>query len=68
MGTNSDMYIEVLTDRVDELEVALEAMLDWAISNRNTQYEFVVCRSDGDLAAPALVAARAALAPVKGEL
>ena len=70
--TNPDMQeasqvLHVALNERDILRKALDGMLDWALANRGSEHEFVRCKSDGDLAAPALVAARAALAPVKGE-
>ena len=46
---------------------ALDAMLDWALSNRDTKHEFVTCRSEGDPFHPALAMARAALSRARGE-
>ncbi len=55
------------TDAASDLLAALDGLLTWALSNRGTEHEFVTGRSDGDLTSPALVAARAALAPPKEE-
>jgi hypothetical protein len=51
--------------RIVELEAALDGMLDWALRNRDTEYEFVACRTDGDKHDPALEAARVALAKTR---
>jgi hypothetical protein len=49
-----------------ELAEALDALLDWALSNRGTEREFVTCRSGGDVHDPALDAARALVASARG--
>ena len=46
---------------IERLREVLDAMLSWALSNRGARYEFVTCRSDGDIHHPVLDAARAAL-------
>ena len=49
------------TGELARLREALDGMLDWALSNRGTEHEFVTCRSAPSSDHPALSAARAAL-------
>jgi hypothetical protein len=50
-----------------KLLAALDGLMDWALSNRGTAFEFVTCRSNGNLLSPALVEARIAIEEAKGD-
>jgi len=68
--TNPDMQeasqvLHVALNERDILRKALDNVLSWALANRDSEHEFVICRLNGDVNSPALVAARAALP--KGE-